>query len=61
MKDKKATAHSGNYGRSKGSGRPKSILADAETFRVTLSTVVFAMALVAVPTVMAVFKQWGWF
>ena len=60
MSEEKASARSGNWGRSKGSSRTDSIVADMATFRLAASTVAFTIALLAVPTVMAVLKQWGW-
>lgn len=60
MKEEKASARSCSYGRPNGLGQARSIVADAATFRLAVSTVLFCAALLAVPTVMAVLKQWGW-
>ena len=60
MKEEKASARSSSYGRPWFPIRTGSIVADMATFRVAVSTVVFAMALLAIPTAMALFKQWGW-
>lgn len=43
-----------------GSHRTASIVADAATFRVAASTVMFTLLLLAVPTLMALTKQFGW-
>ena len=60
MTREKASARSSSYGRSWFPIRTGSIVADMATFRLAASTVVFTLALLAVPTVMAVLKQWGW-
>ena len=60
MKDKKASARSCSYERPGFPNRTGSIVSDMATFRLAASTVAFTIALLAVPTVMAVLKQWGW-
>lgn len=61
MKEKKAARGSGNYQRAKSSvAETRSIVANAGPFRTAALTTLFVMACLAVPTVMAVLKQWGW-
>ena len=60
MEARKADARSGNCERQGFPNRTGSIVADMATFRLAASTVAFTIALLAVPTVMAVLKQWGW-
>lgn len=43
-----------------GSHRTGAIVADYPTLRIVLQTAAFALLLLAVPTVMAVAKQFGW-
>ena len=59
MSNKRACAHSCNYERTSGFGRPKSILADAETYTLVMGTLAFTAAIMLVPTVMAILKSWG--
>lgn len=57
---KREARRSCSYERADGSRGTKSIVADAPTFRVIASTVVFTLALLVVPTIMAAMKQFGW-
>lgn len=60
MTRKREARRSCNYERADGSRGTKSIVADAMMFRMVASTVVFTLALLAVPTIMAITKQFGW-
>ena len=60
MTDKKACAHSGNYGRTHtGSARTRSIVADESMFRVVMYSTLFMLGMLAIPTIMALLKCWG--
>jgi hypothetical protein len=43
-----------------GSHRTRSIVSDNETFRTVVACAAFALAIYAVPTLMAITKQFGW-
>lgn len=58
-KTNKAARRSCNYYRAKGSGRTRSIIADAATMRVAVYTVMFTALMFAIPTLMALLKCWG--
>lgn len=60
MKAKEAARGSGNYARAKGFGQARSIVANKDVFRLTAWSLAFLAVCLAVPTVMAVLKQWGW-
>lgn len=60
MQEKKADARSGNCERPKSFGQARSIVANKDVFRLTAWSLAFLAACLAVPTVMAVLKQWGW-
>ncbi|MBR3158404.1 MAG: hypothetical protein IKF14_05110 [Atopobiaceae bacterium] len=59
MTRKEAERYSCNYHRSKGSGRTRSIVSDNATFRTVMACAAFALAIYAVPTLMALLKCWG--
>ena len=60
MGSKEADARSGNCERPKSFGQARGIIADEHPFRLTAWSLAFLAACLAVPTVMAVLKQWGW-
>lgn len=61
MKDKKAARGSCSYARAKNRvAETRSIVANAGLFRTAALSTLFVMACLAVPTCMAVLKQWGW-
>ena len=61
MRGKEAAHGSCNYSRaSNGSVGTRSILANRDMIRLAMSGVLFTFLCVAVPTAMAVLKQWGW-
>ena len=53
-----ATRRSCNYDAPNGSHRTRSIVANRETFCITLWTLAFTFALLAVPTAMALVRGW---
>ena len=53
-----ATRRSCNYDAPKGSSRTRSILADNETFCLTVWAVAFTLLIVALPTVAAIVRGW---
>ena len=61
MKEKKAARGSGNYQRAKNRvAETRSIVSNAALFRTAALTTLFVAACLAIPTCMAVLKQWGW-
>ena len=61
MGSKEAARGSGNYARAKSSvAETRSIVSNAALFRTAALSTLFVMVCLAVPTVMAVLKQWGW-
>ena len=60
MNDKKAARGSGNYQRAKSVAETRSIVSNAGLFRTAALSTLFVMACLAIPTCMALFKQWGW-
>ena len=60
MRGKEATPGSGNYAGAKSVAETRSIVANREMFRLAVLSALFALTLLAVPTAMAVTKQWGW-
>ena len=59
MTTEKAARGSCSYARAMGSGRTDSIIANADVFRMTVLSTLFALAMLAVPTAMALLKQIG--
>lgn len=59
MRGKEAARHSGNCGRAKSVGLTDSIVSNAELMRIVGGSALFVALMLAVPTVMAVLKQWG--
>ena len=61
MLKKEAARGRGNYQRAKSSvAETRSIVANAGLFRTVALSTLFTAALLLVPTVMAVLKQFGW-
>ena len=61
MQEKEAARGSGNYQRAKSSvAETRSIVSNAGLFRTAALSTLFVMACLAIPTCMAVLKQWGW-
>ena len=61
MSEKEAARGGGNHSRAKnGVAETRSIVANAGLFRTVALSTLFAGALLLVPTVMAVLKQFGW-
>ena len=58
MTNEKATRRSCNYDAPKGSSRTRSIVANNETFCLTVWAVVFTLLNVALPTVAAIVRGW---
>ena len=60
MPRNKAARSRGNCSRAKDGRLTESIVSNAEMLRLVLSTAGFALLMLAIPTAMAVIKQWGW-
>ena len=60
MPRNKAARSRGNCSRAKYGRLTESIVSNAEMLRLVLSTAGFAALMLAIPTAMAVLKQWGW-
>ena len=60
MTKQKATRPLRQQGRVKGSQTTRSIVSNRETFCLVTWSLLFTIALLAVPTVMAATKQFGW-
>lgn len=61
MSKKEAARSSWGYSRAKNAvHHSNSIVSNGEMLRLVASTTFFAMLMLAIPTAMAVLKQWGW-
>ena len=60
MPRNRAARHSGNYARAKNGRLTSSIVSNREMLALVASTAGFALLMLAIPTAMAVIKQWGW-
>ena len=61
MPRNRAARSRGNCSRAKDGRLTDSIVSNAEMLRLVLSAIGFAALMLAVPTALAMFKQWGWF
>ena len=61
MERNRAARSRGNCSRAKDGRLTESIVSNSELIRLVGGSVAFAMAMLAIPTVLAILKQWRWF
>ena len=59
MNNKKAARHSGNCERAYNGRLTDSIVSNREMLRLVGMTAIFTLSMLAIPTAMAILKQWG--